>query len=66
MQKCVKMDFFIFSDKQYGVKEEIDRLNIFIENLDKIAKHNKLADNGLKPFRVGVNEYSDMVRQKKC
>ena len=34
---------------------------IFSTNLKKIEMHNYLHAKGLKNFRLGVNEYADMV-----
>ena len=37
---------------------------IFSTNLKKIEMHNYLHHKGLKNFRLGVNEYADMVSSK--
>ena len=34
----------------------------FAENLEQIAVHNKLAEQGNFTYRLGLNKYSDLVR----
>ena len=54
---------WIFSaDKNYADSQEEEmRKVIFSTNLKKIEMHNYLHAKGLKNFRLGVNEYADMV-----
>lgn len=53
---------FALSDKKYeSVHEESARKDIFIGNLKRIEMHNYLHDKGVKSYRLGVNEYADMV-----
>ena len=54
----------LFSDKQYDDEEETKRKEIFRSNVKLIELHNYLHDKGVKSFRLGVNEYADMV--SKC
>ena len=50
------------ADKNYAdTQEEEMRKMIFSTNLKKIEMHNYLHAKGLKNFRLGVNEYADMV-----
>lgn len=41
--------------------EEKFRMKIFADNLQRVNAHNARFDQGLETFKVGVNEYSDMV-----
>ena len=45
--------------------EEKFRMKIFMENRHKIAEHNHKYELGLVPYKLKVNKYSDMVRNKK-
>ncbi len=44
-------------------EEEAKRKEIFMKNLEYILEHQKLFEQGLKSYQLGVNEYSDMVSQ---
>lgn len=51
--------------KQYESEtEEKFRMKIFMENAHKVAKHNKLYAQGLVPFKLGINKYSDMLHHE--
>ena len=39
----------------------IFRKSVWLENLDVIAKHNIEADMGHHSYRLGMNEYGDLV-----
>lgn len=52
---------FFVSDKKYESEEEAKRKDIFAYHLKVIQMHNYLHDHGFKTFRLGVNEYADMV-----
>ena len=48
--------------KQYTDKsEENFRLKVFMENKQRIAKHNKRAANGLHGFTLAMNEFGDLL-----
>ncbi|XP_055297154.1 trophozoite cysteine proteinase-like [Sitodiplosis mosellana] len=48
--------------KSYANDEEHDlRMNIFLRTRKKIAEHNKLFDEGLVTYEMGLNEFSDMT-----
>ncbi|UYV61087.1 Ctla2a [Cordylochernes scorpioides] len=47
--------------KSYSPEEEFHRKAIFNENLEEIIKHNLDYDLGLKSYRLGLNQFSDMV-----
>ena len=49
------------TDKKYTQHEELRRKEIFRSNLKAIEMHNYLNDRGIKTFRMGINEYADMV-----
>ena len=37
------------------------RKSIFMQNLKEIELHNYLFEKGMKHYKMGVNEFSDMV-----
>ena len=41
--------------------KNIFRKSVWLKNLDVITKHNLEADLGHHSFRLGMNEYGDMV-----
>jgi len=49
-----------FGKKYESIHEETMRKNIFVTNLKGIEMHNYLYEKGVKHFKVGVNEFSDM------
>ena len=53
----------ILLDKTYVAKEEIYRFEIFRENVQEIEEHNKLYHLGKKSYYMGVNQFSDLVRE---
>ena len=59
----LKNNFYsTFVDKNYeNAEEEEMRKMIFSANLKKIEMHNYLHAKGLKNFKLGVNEYADLV-----
>lgn len=42
--------------------EEQLRMKIFLETLTKIATHNARFDKGEVGFRIGINQFADLVR----
>ena len=50
-----------FTAKIYNADEDTKRLAIFCENVDIITLHNKMAELGNFTYRLGINEYSDLV-----
>ena len=48
--------------KNYGGDEAAYRKDVFISNLKAVHIHNYLESKGQKSFRMGTNEYSDMVK----
>ena len=53
---------FYISDKWYEtIEEELQRKDMFHQNVKRINMHNSLYDHGIKSFKLGVNEYTDMV-----
>ena len=48
--------------KQYkSDKEEEIRKSVFQQNLKQIEVHNALADSGTYSYRLGINQFADMV-----
>merc|ERR1719367_790547 len=35
-------------------------MNIFSDNLEKIARHNEEAANGVHTFTLGINQFADL------
>ncbi|KAI4874694.1 hypothetical protein NFI96_021607 [Prochilodus magdalenae] len=51
--------------KSYGsVEEESRRKMIWLDNLNLVLEHNKLADQGIKSYRLGMNHFADMDHQE--
>ena len=56
--------FVLFTDKTYTTEEEeLRRREVFRTNLKKIEMHNYLYNKGVKSYKLGINEYADMVRK---
>ncbi|KAG5894862.1 hypothetical protein JTB14_023711 [Gonioctena quinquepunctata] len=58
------MTFFnkLTHKKQYGSgTEERFRMKMFMENVHKVAKHNKLFAMGLVSYKLGINKYAHML-----
>jgi len=52
-------------NKQYHSEtEERFRMKIFMDNSHKIAKHNKLYEQGLVSFKLGLNKYADLLHHE--
>nr|CAD7454114.1 unnamed protein product [Timema tahoe] len=52
-------------EKQYeSATEEKFRLKIFMENRNKIAKHNARFEKGEVTYKVGMNKYGDMLHHE--
>ncbi|KAG8182828.1 hypothetical protein JTE90_000435 [Oedothorax gibbosus] len=47
-------------NKKYEGKEEVVRRLIWEKKVAGVVRHNLRADMNLHPFRLGINEYSDM------
>ncbi|KAF5892497.1 cathepsin L1-like, partial [Clarias magur] len=43
-----------------SVKEELHRKTTWLENRKLVLKHNMLADQGIKSYRLGMNYFADM------
>ncbi|KAI4458607.1 cysteine protease family c1-related [Holotrichia oblita] len=55
-------EFKVTHKKQYeNPTEEKYRMQIFMENVHTISKHNQLYGQGLVTFKMGVNKYADML-----
>ena len=50
-----------FNKKYSSNKEEMVRQKIWLNNMNYIRKHNSKADNGLFSYRLGMNEFGDLV-----
>jgi cathepsin L len=46
--------------REYGLSEEPQRKQIFVENVKKIEMHNYLHSKGLKSYTLGINQFADM------
>lgn len=44
--------------------EDLRRFKIFIENKHKIDEHNKLYDKGINTYKMGLNEFSDLLHDE--
>ena len=43
--------------------EDYKRIKIYLENADKISKHNELFEKGEESFDMALNEFSDLVSE---
>ncbi|XP_036449136.1 cathepsin L1-like [Colossoma macropomum] len=51
--------------KSYGsVEKESQRKMIWLDNHKLVLKHNILADQGIKSYRLGINRFADMDNQE--
>ncbi|XP_031436423.1 procathepsin L-like [Clupea harengus] len=54
-------------EKSYSsLEEEAHRKNIWISTRLRVLDHNILADQGIKTYRMGMNQFSDMVGGSSC
>ncbi|XP_074596137.1 cathepsin L-like peptidase [Brevipalpus obovatus] len=47
-----------------NAEEEAERYQVFIENLEKINKHNEEARKGLHRYTLGVNKFADLSAEE--
>lgn len=47
--------------KNYEDNEEKSRFSKFSKNFQTILKHNAEQDKGMHSYRLGLNEYADLV-----
>lgn len=50
--------------KKYEPEEEKFRMRVFMENKYKILQHNAAFEKGQHSFKLGMNQYGDMVNEK--
>ena len=55
------MVYSYFVAKSYSSSEEKSRLSKFTANFKAIMQHNAEQERGLHSYRLGINEYSDLV-----
>jgi hypothetical protein len=61
---CFRHFFQAMHSKRYATDmEEKFRMKIFMENKQRVARHNTKFAAGIHPFQMGLNKYSDMVSQ---
>ncbi|KAJ8918904.1 hypothetical protein NQ315_016806 [Exocentrus adspersus] len=52
--------------RQYrNLREEVVRKQIFTQNFDKVAAHNKLYEDGAVSYALKISEFSDWTRDEK-
>ena len=49
--------------KKYEPEEEKFRMKVFMENKYKILQHNAAFEKGQHSFKLGMNQYGDMVNE---
>ena len=55
---------FRATEKSYSsLEEDAHRKNIWLSTRRRVLTHNILADQGIKTYRMGMNQFSDMVGQ---
>lgn len=50
--------------KQFDLGEDEYRFRVYIENKHFILEHNKLANRGLKKYKLKLNEYADLMHHE--
>ncbi|ELU12369.1 hypothetical protein CAPTEDRAFT_165495 [Capitella teleta] len=53
-------DFKTVHERNYGETEEMQRKEVFRNNLKKIEMHNYLHSQGKSSYRMGINQFADM------
>ncbi|KAL7631751.1 UNVERIFIED_CONTAM: hypothetical protein RMT77_017932 [Armadillidium vulgare] len=51
-------------DKQYSAEEDVKRRKIFYENKIMIDEHNQKYEEGKVTFKMGINEFADMLQEE--
>jgi cathepsin L len=49
--------------KKYKPEEDKYHMKVFMENKYKIIKHNAAYEKGQHSFKLGMNQYGDMVNE---
>lgn len=52
---------FLLAKSYTSVEEENKHKENWLENLKLVQEHNRLADQGIKSYRLGMNYFADMV-----
>lgn len=58
--KAFKMEF----NKIYEEVEDLFRMKVFMENKQKIAKHNQLFGQGKKSYSLAMNKFGDLLHHE--
>ncbi|KAK4876481.1 hypothetical protein RN001_012903 [Aquatica leii] len=53
-----------FEKKYAHIAEEINRFEIFMENLKKIEAHNENYNKGLVSYTLGINQFTDLLHHE--
>lgn len=62
---CTFLHVVFFVGKIYkSVEEEAQRRLTWLENRKLVLVHNMLTDQGIKSYRLGMNYFADMVKNK--
>ncbi|XP_066156431.1 cathepsin L-like [Euwallacea fornicatus] len=73
---CHAVSFYELVSEQWGAykaehnknydseTEERFRMKIFMDNAHKVSKHNKLYEQGLVTFKLGLNKYADLLHHE--
>lgn len=51
-------------NKEYDGVEDLERMNVFLKNLEKIEAHNKLYESGQVTYKLGVNQFADLTTEE--
>lgn len=50
-----------FNKSFASVSDEHFRMNIFAKNVEKVRLHNKMSEDGIVLFKMGLNQFADMT-----
>jgi len=54
----------MFGKVYNSAEEENHRMDVWVDNLEKVNTHNAQAANGLQPFAMKMNEFADMTAEE--
>ncbi|XP_065204941.1 procathepsin L-like [Planococcus citri] len=53
-----------FNKMYESAEHDQKRMKIYVDNLDRISKHNELYDKGQVTYKLGMNQFADMTSEE--